>query len=403
MKKGLLFLLILAFSTNVWAAKSHLNEKQKLGYALGMDIGASLKRMNPPIALPFLLKGLSDYYRGNKYLLLTPDQAYRIKNSYANGYRRHTATKNHQSPKNILKWRRETAQKNIAKAQRFFKQNRNTPGVKETKSGMQYMVIKKGIGKVPNINSIVAVHYKAMTLDGTVFDASYKKDNPAIFPLKKALKGWQEALTMMHVGSSYRIFLPAQLTYGQNGSGTYVKPGAGLIFTIDLLKIIPPNEYQKSKAKRHKVPPYTAPGQDRILLPKKSPKQSVVHKGDVNLSTLKSAGKTFMALRNNIMPVYRFENIKEICKAVSTDDFMSGCISSLTDRVNWLKGLTGLKGAEFPSGSINLDPKEKNALDIHWQEVLLFDNKISKTNYYHLKVYYNKVNNEWRINKIKKF
>ncbi|MFW8601258.1 FKBP-type peptidyl-prolyl cis-trans isomerase [Desulfobacterota bacterium M19] len=400
--KKILFLLVLTLSTNVWAANSQLNEKQKLGYALGMDIGASLKRMNPPIALPFLLKGLSDYYRGNRHPLLTPDQAYRIKKSYANEYRNHIATKKHRSPKNILKWRQETYQRNIAKANRFFSQNRSTPGVKETKSGMQYMVIKSGKGKIPNINDIVAVHYKAMTLDGTVFDSSYKNGTPAIFPLRKALKGWQEALTMMHVGSSYRIFLPAKLAYGQNGSGTYVKPGAGLIFTIELLKIVSPNEYQKSEAKRHKIPPYTAQGQSKILLPEKMPEQSVVHKGDVDLSTLESAGKAFMTLRNNILPVYRFENIKEICKAISTKEFLPSCISSLTNRVNWLKGLTGLKGAEFPNGSIKLASKGKNVLDIHWQEVLLFDNKTSKTNYYHLKVYYNKVNDEWRINKIKK-
>jgi len=398
----ILSILLFALANNLWAASSSLSEKQKLGYALGMDIGASLKRLNPPIELPMLLKGINDFYNGEKDLMLTPDEAYRIKKSYASSHEKNApptpASKN--KLKNIKQWRKKTAQKNMIKNRRFFSQNRRTIGVKETKSGMQYMVVKKGSGKVPDANSIVSVKYKAMTLDGTIFDDSSKRATPAMFLVREALKGWQEALLMMNVGSSYRIFLPPKLSYGNSGSGTFVEPGAGLIFEIELLDIISPAEYQKSEAKRHKIPPYTSPGQYNILLPKLLPKQSVVQNNDIDLKTLKAAGKTFMTLRNNIMPVYSLENIQEICKTVSDKDFLSGCISSLMDRVNWLKGLTGLKGANFPSGSINLPPKEKNALDIRWQEVLLFDNQASQSNDYHLRVHYKKVNKEWRINKI---
>ncbi len=396
----ILSIVLVALSNNIWAANSSLNDKQKLGYALGMDIGASLRRLNPPIEITMLLKGLSDLYLGNKNLVLTPDEAYRIKKSYASKPKERAVPKNYRKNKNISEWRRETAKKNIAQGRRFLMGNKLNIGVKETISGLQYMIIKKGTGQIPDIHSIVSIRYKAMNIDGNVFDDSSQRAIPVILPIKKVLKGWQESLTMMSVGSFYRIFLPAELTYGGNGSGTYVEPGATLIFEIELLGIVSEDDYLKSESIKHKIPPYTSRDQSGIILPKAAPKQSVVNNVDVDLKTLESAGETFMTLRNNIMPVYKVSNVQEICGIISNKKFYPKCVSLLMERVDWLKGLVGLKGAEFPTGKIEAAPKQPNTLKITWKEVLFFNNNSSQTKEYNLKVYYEMEKNEWLISKI---
>jgi FKBP-type peptidyl-prolyl cis-trans isomerase len=120
----------------------------------------------------------------------------------------------------------------------FLEENRKREGVIETSSGLQYLVVKLGEGPVPVPEDIVKVHYSGYMLDGTKFDSSLDRGEPAVFPVAQVIEGWTEALLLMPVGSEYKVFLPAELAYGERQMGDDIKPGSVLIFDIHLLEIM---------------------------------------------------------------------------------------------------------------------------------------------------------------------
>lgn len=120
----------------------------------------------------------------------------------------------------------------------FLKENAKKQDVKTLESGVQYKVLQAGNGPVPTATQEVKVHYEGRTLDGTVFDSSYKRGNPATFPCNRVIKGWTEALTHMPVGSTWEVYIPYQLGYGEGGAGAEIKPYSMLIFKIELLEIV---------------------------------------------------------------------------------------------------------------------------------------------------------------------
>ena len=126
--------------------------------------------------------------------------------------------------------------KNVEKGEKFLEENKKKPGVTETPSGLQYMVIKEGAGKKPAASDTVTVHYEGTLLDGTVFDSSVKRGQPATFTLNQVIKGWTEGVQMMKVGSKYKFFIPADLAYGEN-SPPSIPPNSVLIFEVELLSI----------------------------------------------------------------------------------------------------------------------------------------------------------------------
>lgn len=132
----------------------------------------------------------------------------------------------------------EAATKTKAEAVKFLEKNGKKAGVVTTASGLQYEVIKEGTGPKPNDSSTVSVHYHGTLLDGTVFDSSVDRGNPAQFPLNRVIKGWTEGIQLMSVGSKYKFWIPSDLGYGDNGGGGKIKPGALLIFEVELLKIM---------------------------------------------------------------------------------------------------------------------------------------------------------------------
>ena len=111
----------------------------------------------------------------------------------------------------------------------------------ETASGLQYKVVKEGTGKKPLATDKVKVHYKGTLLDGTVFDSSYDRGEPITFPLNGVIKGWTEGLQLMSEGSKYILYIPSDLGYGDRGAGAQIKPGATLIFEVELLEVNPAN------------------------------------------------------------------------------------------------------------------------------------------------------------------
>ncbi len=135
----------------------------------------------------------------------------------------------------------KVAEKNKKEGEEFLAKNKTKEGVKVTKSGIQYIVLKEGKGKIPTDTSQVRVHYHGTLIDGKVFDSSVDRGEPVVFRVNGVIKGWQEILQMMPVGSKWKVFIPTDLAYGTNvRPGGVIKPNMALIFDIDLLEIVDP-------------------------------------------------------------------------------------------------------------------------------------------------------------------
>lgn len=125
----------------------------------------------------------------------------------------------------------------MQKGEQFLKENAAKEGVKTLPSGLQYKVIKEGEGKSPKATDTVSVHYKGTLIDGKEFDSSYKRGEPAEFPVNRVIKGWTEALQLMKEGSKWMLYIPSNLAYGERGAGADIGPNETLIFEVELLKV----------------------------------------------------------------------------------------------------------------------------------------------------------------------
>ena len=134
---------------------------------------------------------------------------------------------------------REAATKNAAGGEKFLADNKTKPGVKTTASGLQYKVLKEGSGPSPKETDTVVTNYRGTLIDGTEFDSSYKRNEPATFQVNRVIKGWTEALQLMKKGAKYQLFIPADLAYGPQGAGAEIGPNATLIFDVELVDIKP--------------------------------------------------------------------------------------------------------------------------------------------------------------------
>ena len=127
---------------------------------------------------------------------------------------------------------------NLEEGLKFLSENRKKQGVVELPSGLQFMILKEGEGQIPTAADKVKCHYHGTLIDGTVFDSSVERGQPAVFPVNGVIQGWVEALQLMSTGSKWRLFIPSELAYGQNGAGGAIGPNSTLIFDVELLKII---------------------------------------------------------------------------------------------------------------------------------------------------------------------
>jgi len=137
----------------------------------------------------------------------------------------------------MMEEQKKLALENKSAGGKFLQENASAAGVKTTKSGLQYKVLSEGSGPKPTLKDTVKVNYEGKLLDETVFDSSYKRGQPVTFPLGSVIKGWQEGLQLMPVGSKYRLFIPADLAYGERGAGNVIGPNAVLVFDVELLGI----------------------------------------------------------------------------------------------------------------------------------------------------------------------
>lgn len=199
------------------------DQKDKVSYSIGMQIGFNLGRQKVDINPDILAAGIKDALANKPQL--TPDQ---VKDVMA------------QFEKDMEQKQKELGEKNKTEGAKFLEENKKKPDVKTTASGLQYKLIKDGTGAQPKATDMVTVNYRGTLIDGTEFDSSYKRGQPATFPVNGVIKGWTEALQLMKAGSKYQLFIPANLAYGERAMGPDIGPNSTLIFEVELQEVKPP-------------------------------------------------------------------------------------------------------------------------------------------------------------------
>jgi FKBP-type peptidyl-prolyl cis-trans isomerase FklB len=177
------------------------DQKDKVSYSIGIQIGFNLGRQKVDINPDILAAGIKDAIAGKPQL--TTEQ---IKDIMA------------QFEKDMEQKQKELGEKNKTEGAKYLEENKKKPGVKATASGLQYKVIKDGTGAQPKATDMVTVNYRGTLIDGTEFDSSYKRGQPATFPVNGVIKGWTEALQLMKQGSKYQLFIPSTLAYGERAT-----------------------------------------------------------------------------------------------------------------------------------------------------------------------------------------
>ena len=200
-------------------------DKDKVSYSIGLDIGTNFKRQSVDLDQKALAAGIADGLSGGKPLL-TEDEVRKV-----------LAQFQQQMKAKAQEMVKQHADKNQKEGEVFLAENKKKKGVITLPSGLQYHVITAGTGKIPKATDTVTTHYRGTLIDGTEFDSSYKRGEPASFPVNGVVKGWTEALQLMKVGSKWQLFIPSNLAYGPQGAGQVIGPNATLIFEIELLSI----------------------------------------------------------------------------------------------------------------------------------------------------------------------
>jgi FKBP-type peptidyl-prolyl cis-trans isomerase len=200
-------------------------QKDKVSYAIGMNIGANLHRQSVDIDPKVLQQGLEDALAGGK-TLLSEDEARATLTDFQTDMRKKQQEKMQQA-----------GEANKKDGDAFLAANKAKDGVVALPSGLQYKILTAGTGPKPAAGDSVVCNYRGTLIDGKEFDSSYKRGQPATFPVSGVIKGWTEALQLMPVGSKWQLFVPSELAYGERGTGADIGPNATLIFEVELLSI----------------------------------------------------------------------------------------------------------------------------------------------------------------------
>ncbi|MEO6154641.1 MAG: FKBP-type peptidyl-prolyl cis-trans isomerase, partial [Thermomonas sp.] len=202
-------------------------DREQVGYLLGADVGRTLAPVNGEFDVPMLLRGLKEATTPNAKTLLSDEAANAIRSAFS---ARMQAARQSQAT--------EIGQANRKAGEEFLAQHKTVKGVFTTPVGLQYMVLRQGNGPRPKPGERVRVNYVGTLLDGTKFDSSYDRGEPAVFGLNQVIPGWSQGVGMMPVGGKYRFWIPGDLAYGEKGGGDgVIGPNATLVFDIELLGV----------------------------------------------------------------------------------------------------------------------------------------------------------------------
>jgi len=201
-------------------------QKDKFSYAIGMKMGANFKKRSVPVDPSIMARGIKDGLAGGK-TLLTDDQA----QAAITQMQKDMQAKQQEKMK-------EASVENKKGGEAFLAANKGKEGVVTLPSGLQYKILTAGTGPKPSPADSVVCNYRGTLIDGKEFDSSYKRGQPATFPVTGVIKGWTEALQLMPVGSKWQLFVPSDLAYGDRGASADIGPGATLIFEVELVSIV---------------------------------------------------------------------------------------------------------------------------------------------------------------------
>jgi FKBP-type peptidyl-prolyl cis-trans isomerase FklB len=201
--------------------------KEKVSYCIGLETGRSLKQQFADMELALLVQGFVDAIDEKEQRL--PQEEVR---SIMQALRQQIEMQQRQFVAKV-------AEENKKTGEAFLETNKKSEGIVTTPSGLQYKVLQSGNGATPTAFDLVQTHYKGYFIDGRVFDSTYERDKPQVFPVNRVIAGWSEALKLMKVGDKWQIFVPSYLAYGENGFGNEIGPNMTLIFEMELLGINP--------------------------------------------------------------------------------------------------------------------------------------------------------------------
>ncbi|MFL6196349.1 MAG: FKBP-type peptidyl-prolyl cis-trans isomerase [Thermoanaerobaculia bacterium] len=202
----------------------------RASYVIGYNLGRSLKQNEVQANTDLLIKGLRDGFGGGQALLTEEEMQAAMQ-----ALQQQVASQQEAKQKVL-------GEKNKAEGEAFLAKNKSRPGVKTTASGLQYEVLTEGKGASPKATDTVTVNYRGTLMDGTEFDSSYGRGEPATFVLNQVIPGWTEGVQLMKVGSKYKFYIPAALGYGDRGAGNIIGPNAPLVFEVELVSIGEPKE-----------------------------------------------------------------------------------------------------------------------------------------------------------------
>jgi FKBP-type peptidyl-prolyl cis-trans isomerase len=200
--------------------------EQKFSYVIGREIGQSFQEAPTKVDLDVFMRGIQDAMNKRPSPIAAEEET-KIKEEFSQRMQAEQG-----------KRMAEAGEKNRKEEEAFLAKNKSEPGVKTTESGLQYKVLQEGTGSPIKASDRVKVHYKGTLVNGTAFDSSYSRNQPAMFELSGVIPGWTEGLQLMRVGGKYRLWVPSQLAYGARGAGRVIGPNALLIFDIEPLEVV---------------------------------------------------------------------------------------------------------------------------------------------------------------------